>query len=76
MVFFDLFVDFLDVGVMKIKVYYKEILVKLFDFFKEEVVEMDSEKCKFVKNDKELKDFWCRSFKYEILICYVRVLKD
>lgn len=74
--FFDLSVDLLDAGVTKTKAYYKEILAKPFDFSKEEAVEMDSEKRKFAKNDKELKDFWRRSLKYETLTRYARALKD
>ena len=74
--FFDLSVDLLDAGVTKTKAYYKEILAKPFDFSKEEQVEMDSEKRAFAKNDKELKDFWRRSLKYETLTRYARALKD
>lgn len=74
--FFDLSVDLLDAGVTKTKAYYKEILAKPFDFSKEEEVEMDSEKREFAKNDKELKDFWRRSLKYETLTRYARALKD
>lgn len=74
--FFDLSVDLLDAGVTKTKAYYKEILAKPFDFSKGEAVEMDSEKRAFAKNDKELKDFWRRSLKYETLTRYARALKD
>ncbi|MBX2874725.1 MAG: carboxy terminal-processing peptidase [Saprospiraceae bacterium] len=74
--FFDLSVELLDAGVTKTKAYYKEILAKPFNFSKDELVQMDSEKREFAKNDKELKDFWRRSLKYETLTRYARALKE
>lgn len=74
--FFDLSVELLDAGVDKTQDYYREILAKPFDFDKTELVEMDSDKREYAKNDKELKDFWRRSLKFETLTRFTSALEE
>ncbi len=74
--FFDLSVELLDAGVDKTQDYYREILAKPFNFDKAETVEMDSDKREYAKNDKELKDFWRRSLKFETLTRFNSALEE
>lgn len=73
--FFDLSIELLNAGVDKTQDYYQEILAKPFNFDKAELVEMDSDKRDYAKNDKELKDFWRRSLKFETLTRYTSALE-
>ncbi len=65
--FFDLSLELLSNGMKKTQGYYREALAKPFDFTVDESIELDSEKRSFVKNDKELKDYWRRYIKYEVM---------
>lgn len=74
--FFDLSVELLDAGVDKTQKYYREILAKPFNFDIAETVEMDSDKRAYAQNDKELKDFWRRSLKFETLTRFNSALEE
>ena len=65
--FFNLSEQLLNGGIKKAEGYYKEILDEPFDFSKEEVLELDGDKKPFAKNDTELKDYWRKSLKYEVM---------
>ncbi len=73
--FFNTSLDFLNEGLDKAEIYYAEILGQPFDFNKEEYYELDAEKRGFAKDDAELKDFWRKSLKYEVLSRVSRRLK-
>lgn len=66
-VFFDLSLELLNNGMKKTQGYYREILAQPFDFTVDESIELDEEKRDFSKNDKELKDYWRRYLKYEVM---------
>jgi len=65
--FLNLAIERLEAGIEKTQTYYKEILDQPFDFSKKEKVELDGEKKPYAKNDKELKEYWRKSLKYETL---------
>lgn len=51
----------------KTKVFYQEFLAQPFDFTGEEMVELDGEKKGYAKNDAELRTYWEKAMKYEVL---------
>lgn len=65
--FFDLSLELLSNGMKKTQGYYREALAQPFDFTVDESIELDEEKRDFSKNDKELKDYWRRYLKYEVM---------
>ncbi len=65
--FFNLSLELLNDGMKKTQGYYREILAKPFDFTTNESIELDGEKRSFAKNDLELKDYWRRYLKYEVM---------
>ncbi|MEO0339011.1 MAG: carboxy terminal-processing peptidase, partial [Bacteroidota bacterium] len=73
--FFNASLEFLNAGLGKAETYYAEILSEPFDFNKEESYELDAEKRGFAKNDAELREFWRKSLKYEVLTRVSRRLK-
>lgn len=73
--FFNQSMVFLDEGIEKAKVYYKEILDEPFDFKKEEFFELDSDKRGYAKDDAELKEYWRKSLKYDVLTRVARRLE-
>ncbi len=65
--FFDKSLVMLDEGIAKARTYYPEILSKPFDFTKSENLELDLKKKAFAKNDAELKEYWEKSLKYDVM---------
>lgn len=65
--FFDVSVQLLEKQLATTKKFYQEILAQPFEFSKDESVELDGEKHDYAKNDTELKDFWRKLLKYEVL---------
>jgi len=65
--FFDQSLAILDEGIAKARTYYPEILANPFDFTKSEQLELDFEKKEFAKNDAELKEYWTKSLKYDVM---------
>lgn len=55
--------------------YYKEFIDQPVSFDKEESLEIDPEKRKWPENESELKDYWRKSIKYELLSRYYDDLK-
>lgn len=51
----------------QIAVWYKEILNKPFNFTQKETFEFDEENPQYLKNDVELKEFWRKSIKQQVL---------
>lgn len=74
--FFNESLSLLDAGIDKAEIYYQEILAEPFDFTTEEYFELDSEKRPYAKNDAELKDYWRKSLKYDVLTRVTRRLED
>ncbi len=65
--FFDKSVKLLENGIKRSKDIYTEILAKPFDFKKNETIELTGDKKAFAKNEKELRDYWYKSLKYETM---------
>lgn len=65
--FFDASIEELDASFIRAKKLYTEILAKPFDFDKKETIDLDSEKKPFAKNEKELRQYWYESLKYETM---------
>jgi carboxyl-terminal processing protease len=65
--FFDLSEQLIDAGIKKAEGFYKELLEEPFDFSKDEKIELDGDKKSFAKDNNELKDYWRKSLKYEVM---------
>lgn len=65
--FFELSVDILNKRIEESQKIYQDILAKPFDFSVDEQFEGDSEKRDFARNQKELREYWRKSLKYEAL---------
>jgi carboxyl-terminal processing protease len=74
--FFNQTTAFLEEGITKAEAYYKEILDEPFDFSIEESIELDGEKLPYPQNDAELKEYWRKSLKYNVLARVVRRLES
>ncbi|HKK76195.1 MAG TPA: carboxy terminal-processing peptidase [Saprospiraceae bacterium] len=74
--FFDQSLSLLDAGIDKAKIYYQEILEEPFEFSTEEYYELDSDKRPYAENDAELKEYWRKSLKYDVLSRVARRLED
>ncbi len=64
---FDLSMGLIEKGLARTQTYYQEYLAAPMDFVKDESIELDGEKRGFSKNETELKDYWRRMLKYEVL---------
>ena len=73
--FFDESLEVLDGALKKTQGMYREILAQPFDFTINEEIEFDRDKRTYAKNDKELKDLWRRTLKYETMVRLNRKLK-
>lgn len=67
MTFFNLSLELTENALNKTQGYYREILASPFDFNIKEKVELDGEKRGWPKDDAELKDYWRRFLKYEVM---------
>lgn len=65
--FFDLSVELKKNGLKKAESFYKEILAEPFDFTKMEDVELDGDKKEFANNDAELREYWRKNLKYDVM---------
>jgi carboxyl-terminal processing protease len=73
--FFNLSLEVLDKALEKTQGYYREILSQPFNFTIDEKVELDGEKRGWSKNDADLKDYWRRFLKYEVMQEYAEKLE-
>jgi carboxyl-terminal processing protease len=74
--FFDKSLDLINKRIDEAQGYYKEILDKPFTFAKDETMELDAEKLKFLKNKDELKDAWRKQLKYQTLSRIVDMMES
>ncbi|MEM6377491.1 MAG: carboxy terminal-processing peptidase [Bacteroidota bacterium] len=65
--FFDQSLEFLNAGIEKAESYYPELLAQPFDFTKKEYIEFNGDDRPYAGNDAELKEYWRKSLKYEVL---------
>lgn len=66
--FFDLSLQLFNASLKRAEGYYKEILKEPFDFTLNEQIELDGEKKAYAKNEAELKDYWRKILKYEVML--------
>lgn len=74
--FFELSLDILNNGIDRSKTFYEEIIAQPFDLTKDETIELDEEKKPFAGSEAELKEYWRKSLKYEVLTKVLKKLKD
>ena len=65
--FFDLSVQLKELGIARAERFYADILSKPFDFEADEVVELDGDKKVFAQNEAELKEYWRKMLKYDVM---------
>jgi carboxyl-terminal processing protease len=65
--FFNLSLQLLDQSYTKTQGWYREILANPMDFSKNESIQTDGKKLKWVKNDNELRERWNAWMKYDVL---------
>ncbi len=65
--FLDLATQLQIAGIKKTQTWYRELLDKPFDFKQNETIETNGEKKPFAKNDQELKEYWRKQMKWEVL---------
>lgn len=65
--FFDAAMDKLDVGFAKAKSYYEKIKTEDLKEHAEGMIELDSEKKKWAKDNTELEEYWRRSITYDYI---------
>lgn len=73
--FFDQSLEFLTAGIEKAEQFYPDILAQPFDFSKEEYIDFNGDDRPYAKNDAELKDYWRKALKYEVLTRVARRLE-
>jgi carboxyl-terminal processing protease len=65
--FFNLSTSLMDAAIEKTESYYKEILAAPFDFETMEIIELDGEQKDWAADDEELREYWRKYLKYEVL---------
>lgn len=65
--FFDLSIQLLEKQLNTTQTYYRDFLAKPMEFSKDESIEMDGDKRDYAKNESDLKDYWQKILKYEVL---------
>jgi len=65
--FFETSLEVLDNGIKKSEGFFNEVIDGKFDFTKDEELEFDGDKKAYAKTDVQLKDYWRKAIKYEIL---------
>ncbi len=65
--FFDLSLELVNAALDKTQSYYRELLAEPFDFERQETIQLDADKRGFAKNDKELREYWRRYLKYQVM---------
>jgi carboxyl-terminal processing protease len=61
---------------LETETFYKEILSKPFDFTKDEIVNLNTDKIDFARTDAERKEAWRKRLKYLVLERYADLLED
>ena len=74
--FFDQAIARFDAGILKAESYYKEAVDQAFNFDKSGSIILDEDKTQYAKNDKELKEVWNKSMRYEFLNRYYDDIKN
>lgn len=73
--FFNESLVMLETNLKKIQAFNSEILSQPFDFDRKEEINLDFDELDYAKNEKELKDRWRKSLKYETMTRLYRKMK-
>ena len=65
--FFELSVDLKNKGIERAEMFYVDILDQPFDFDSKEMVELDGDKKEFANDVAELKEYWRKTLKYDVM---------
>ena len=65
--FFEKSVELKKAGLARAEGFYQEILKTPFDFTKMEEIELDGDKKAFAKDEAQLKEYWRKSLKYDVM---------
>jgi len=65
--FFETSLEVIDKGIKKSEGFYEELIDSKFDFSRDENLELDNDKKAYAKTDVQLKDYWRKAIKYEII---------
>jgi carboxyl-terminal processing protease len=74
--FFDESVVLIDNAFNRAKLVYEEVIDMPIDFSIEEEIELDNEKKDWAKNETQLKDFWRKTIKYNVMTRVDKKLED
>jgi len=74
--FFELSLELLESGINKTQQYYQEILASPFNFEQKESIELDGDKRQWAKNDAELREYWRKYLKYEVMTRLSRNIEE
>ncbi len=74
--FFDQSVVLIDQSFKDAKLIYDELIAADYDFSQQEEVELDYDKKSFAKDQSELREYWRKALKYEVLTRYYDNLED
>lgn len=71
--FFDVSLEMIESGVERSEAIFNDIIDNHdFDFDKKEFIELDSDKKEFAQDEKELRDYWRKYLKYDIVQKFTR----
>lgn len=73
--FFNKSVEMLNQSIKKTQTYYRDVLANPLDFKGAEQFELDGEKKEFAKDDAELKEYWRKALKYDVMTKLASKLK-
>lgn len=74
--FMNLAVKLQQAGIERSQAYYREFLAQPFDFTEKEAIQRDGDKLAWAKNETELKEYWRKSMKYEVMTRLADKLKS
>jgi len=74
--FFDKSAEMMDMVVDRAEIIFNEVIEMDFDFSKDEKIIIDTDEKPHAANDAELKDYWRKSIKYDILSRFQRKMND
>ena len=74
--FFNSTIPMLDAGTKKAKTFFTEVIDAPMNFSKGDVVETDTDKRLYAKNDSELKSQWKSIVQFEVMSKWVQLIKD
>ncbi len=74
--FFDESLEILNKRMAESREYYNELIDSDFDFEKQEEIELDESKLPWAKNKEELREYWRKFLKYEVMTKLARKIEN